>query len=280
VDEDGRISRRALVLGGVALAGTTALGLELAPTSIRHRLGLESSPDHSVPRRGAAVRSSSFESEAMRGRVRFAVAAPADAKGVVICLHGRNSTYRLPFDTLHIHDVVADEDVPLAVVGVNGGAASYWHKRASGIDPPSMLVDELLPRLELEFGAVPRAVMGWSMGGYGALLLAERHPELFAAVVGVSPALWRSAGQTSPGAFDNAADYERHDVYAGVHALAPLTVRIDCGLGDPFLPAARAFAATLARPNPGGFTAGFHDSPYWRSVAPAQIRTIAKAMAL
>ena len=36
------------------------------------------------------------------------------------------------------------------------------------------------------------AIMGWSMGGYGALRAAELHPQQFCAVCGVSAALWRS----------------------------------------------------------------------------------------
>ncbi len=79
-----------------------------------------------------------------------------------------------------------------------------------------MLVHELLPRLERELGVLPRAVMGWSMGGYGALLVAQRHPELWRAAVGVSPALFRAADEAAPGAFDDAADYRRNDVFAAV----------------------------------------------------------------
>jgi hypothetical protein len=55
-------------------------------------------------------------------------------------------------------------------------------------------------------------------------------------------------------------------------------VRIDCGTKDPFLPTAKAFAAKLPHANPGGFSFGYHDAPYWRSVAPAQIDTIAGAL--
>jgi len=52
--------------------------------------------------------------------------------------------------------------------------------------------------------------MGTSMGGYGALLLAERYPRLFAAVAAVSPAVWTSypqARQARQGAFASAAAF-------------------------------------------------------------------------
>jgi S-formylglutathione hydrolase FrmB len=32
------------------------------------------------------------------------------------------------------------------------------------------------------------------MGGYGALLLAEKYPHLITAVAAISPAIWRSGG--------------------------------------------------------------------------------------
>jgi hypothetical protein len=37
-------------------------------------------------------------------------------------------------------------------------------------------------------------------------------------------------------------------------------------------------ASRLPHQNPGSFGEGFHDAAYWRSVAPAQIATIGKAL--
>jgi hypothetical protein len=264
------ISRRTLLLGGGALAVLAAC--KSSPPS----------PDYQAPAVGAPVRKFTLQSAAMKGPVRFGVSAPPDARAVLVCLHARGTVgYRLAFDTVHVHHVVAAAGKPIAVVAADGGPTSYWHERRSGIDPQAMLHDELLPRVDEIVGpGLPRAIMGWSMGGYGALLAAERHPDLYEAVVGSSPALFRSASATSPGSFDDAADYERNDVFAHAAALAPLVTRIDCGTHDPFLPAAKAFAALLPKPNPGGFTNGNHDAAYWRSVAPAQIDTIATALGL
>jgi enterochelin esterase-like enzyme len=270
MEDHGQISRRTLLLGGGALAVMAACRSS------------SPSPDHRVPQAGAKVRSFRMQSAAMRGSVRVGIAAPTEARAVLICLHARGSLgYRMAFDTVHVHDVVAAAGKPIAVVAVDGGSDSYWHKRASGIDPQAMLHDELLPRLDTEIApGLPRAIMGWSMGGYGALLAAERHPGVYKAVVGSSPALFPSASATSPGSFDDAADYTRNDVYANEAVLGALVTRIDCGTHDPFLPAAKAFAARLPKPNPGGFTPGNHDAPYWRSVAPAQVDTIAAALGL
>ncbi|MEY2469471.1 MAG: hypothetical protein QOF21_2169 [Actinomycetota bacterium] len=280
-DERGRVSRRAFLAGGGALAlGAVGIGIErVGWTDLLHKVGLAESPDHHVPNAGASVRKFVFDSKAMRGSVRAAISAPSGARGIVICLHGRNSDYMTAFNGVHVHDVVAAAGARLAVVSVAGGADSYWHRRRSGIDPQAMLQDELLPRVDNMLGAsLPRALMGWSMGGYGALLTAERHPNEYRAVVASSPALWLTPGATSPGAFDDAADYRRNDVFGGIASLGELVVRVDCGTSDPFVNAARAFASRLPKPNPGGFTNGFHDQAYWRSVAPAQIATIAAAL--
>jgi S-formylglutathione hydrolase FrmB len=79
------------------------------------------------------------------------------------------------------------------MVTVDGGDG-YWNPHP-GDDPMAMVIGELIPRCQrLGLGRPPRriAVMGTSMGGFGALLLAEKYPRLFAAVAAVSPAVWTS----------------------------------------------------------------------------------------
>ena len=56
------------------------------------------------------------------------------------------------------------------------------------------LVDDLLPAIDARFrtiqGRAGRAIAGLSMGGYGAMHLALRHPDQFAAVASLSGALY------------------------------------------------------------------------------------------
>src|SRR5690349_4610528 len=149
-DDAGRISRRAVLLGGGALAvaaGAATVGA-VGWSDVLHKFGLSESPDHRVAPNGARVRPFSFRSDAMGGVVRGGIAAPANARAVLLCLHGRGASYRMAFDAVHVHHVVAAARKPIAVVAVNGGESSYWHKRRSGIDPQAMLHDELLPRLD------------------------------------------------------------------------------------------------------------------------------------
>lgn len=132
-----------------------------------------------------------------------------------------------------------------------------------------MVADELIPLLAQEgLGTARIGLFGWSMGGYGALLLAGNHaiPGL-RAVSTLSAALWTKATDSVPGAFDDAADFEAHDVFAHRDRLDEFAVRMDCGSDDPFAAANRTFRTGLGRPPQGGQQPGAHTTGYWRRMA-------------
>jgi enterochelin esterase-like enzyme len=181
---------------------------------------------------------------------------------------------------------IAKHRTPAFGLAFIDGGTSYWHPRTSGEDRMSTLVDEFVPMVSERFGLGGdgmRGIMGWSMGGYGALLAVEQHPELFTAVAAASPAVWPTyeALMRGPGtlAFDSSSDFAAYDLTARVSALAGHPVLIDCGEQDPFYWYVRDFVATIPwdqRPrvvySPGG-----HDQTYWSSLYPAQIALFAKA---
>jgi enterochelin esterase-like enzyme len=160
---------------------------------------------------------------------------------------------------------------------VDGGRDSYWHRRSDGTDALAMLLEEFIPLVRDRVGPLPHALMGWSMGGYGALLAAERVPRQFRAVAPASPALWLSPGATALGAFDSPADFYANDVFAGVGKLRAMKVAVFCGTGDPFYAATRQLSGLMDFPHEARFGPGGHDDAYWRSVAPAQLRAIGAA---
>jgi len=164
---------------------------------------------------------------------------------------------------------------PFAVVAVDGGG-SYWHKRASGEDAGAMVVDELIPMLDTQRLDTSRvAFLGWSMGGYGALLLGGRlGPPRTAAICAVSPALWLSPGAAAPGAFDGPDDFSANSVF-GMPALASIPIRIDCGDSDPFYAATKQLIAQLPNPPAGGFSPGGHNAEFWSSQLPAELTWMA-----
>jgi enterochelin esterase-like enzyme len=171
---------------------------------------------------------------------------------------------------------------PFAVAAVDGGDASYWHRRASGLDPMTMLLDEVVPLLAsrgLGGSRATTAVIGWSMGGYGALLAAETAPGTFGAVVAASPAFWPSyaeAHAVHPEIFDGEADWAANDVSAHAPLLRGTPVRVDCGDLDPFAGVVRQLQVLLPQAE-GGVSPGCHDDGFWRSVAAEQVRFLARA---
>lgn len=210
-------------------------------------------------------------------RPRWRLALPKGSKTppLVVVLHGRGGNADTAFDALRLQDHVTRTG--LAVASVDGGDL-YWHARRSGADPGAMVTDDLLPLLRDESGyAGPVAFLGWSMGGYGSLLLASAlGPRVVGAVVAESAALWTEPGASAPGSFDDREDFQAHDVFATsrTRVLTRIPVRLDCGDTDPFVAANRAFARRLPSAHLT-VDSGGHNTGYWRGHASAQLDWVA-----
>jgi S-formylglutathione hydrolase FrmB len=167
---------------------------------------------------------------------------------LLVFLHGRSSppssnlTQQL-FDGLH----ALGRRAPVVLLA-DGGDHSYWHDRAGGKWGTSIL-REVIPAALHRSGANPQrvAIGGISMGGFGALDLARLAPSRFCAVGGHSAAIWFRGGDTAAGAFDDAADFERHDLIAVAQTrrLYRVPVWLDIGRDDPFFQANIALAKEL-----------------------------------
>ncbi|MEU8341402.1 S-formylglutathione hydrolase FrmB [Actinomadura meyerae] len=288
------ITRRALLLGGLAGAGAAAAtggtGYALVengvlPGKVRLDRALGRCGDvPAPPAASVAVQRMAWRSAHRRTAVTATVVPPAPGRSlrglpVVLALHGSGETgaglvAHLALDR-YLPDAVANGGVPpFALVAVDGGPDTYWHARANGDDPIGMLVDELLPRLRERGARTGRVgVVGWSMGGYGALVLTRRlGAARTAAAVASSPALFASyedARSANPRAFDGAADFARNDVFAALDALKGVPLRVDCGASDPFAAMARRLRDRV-RPA-GAVAGGCHDAAFWRSRLRAQL---------
>jgi len=265
------ISRRALLLGGAGLlAGCGVDTIEHAGQTSAQQV------------------SGSFRSRWMRTTTGWTIAypdghGPGDDLPVVVSLHGRGGNHRTSFSSLHLDryldQVVKAGAPPVAIAAVDGGDHSYWHRRTDGTDASAMLREEFLPLLADRGLDTDRlGLFGWSMGGYGALLMAGKQNLPVRAVAVSSPALFTSPGATAAGAFDSAADFDANDVYGNPSWLDGVRLRLACGLQDPFYAATHDLAGRLDPRPAEDFTRGGHNKNYWRQVAPAQLAWLGRRL--
>lgn len=89
------------------------------------------------------------------------------------------------------------KDYPSIIVSPDGNSG-YWSDWYNGgkLGPPeyeTYVIDQLIPLIDAKYRTIPdrsqRAVAGISMGGYGSLMLAARHPDLFGLAGSMSGAL-------------------------------------------------------------------------------------------
>ncbi len=198
---------------------------------------------------------------------------------VVIALHGKGGDHRSAFDDLGLDrflaQAVAAGAAPAGVASIDGGD-SYWHRRADGTDRGAAVLDQLLPELAgLGFDTERLAFIGWSMGGYGSLLLGGQIglPRV-RAVSTMSAALWVAGADAAPGAFDDAADRSAHDVFTSQERLVDMPLRMDCGQDDPFRAANDAYRDAFDGQVAGGTQPGGHTEGYWRRMAPRQLEFV------
>lgn len=203
---------------------------------------------------GADVEKFDIDSEAVGRSEPVSLVIPPGAEGegrpLLVFLHGRNGD-----ENSTLVDAMFDElkdlgDKAPIVVAPDGGGGSYWHDRDDG-DWGTYVVDEVIPEAIERSGADPDrvAIGGISMGGFGALDIARLNPGAFCAVGAHSPAIWATAGETAPGAFDDAEDFSNHDLVAAASTdpagLDGPELWLDAGDEDPFVPGDDAFLGAL-----------------------------------
>jgi enterochelin esterase-like enzyme len=296
--------RRRLFLGytlgsvaAVAVAGTVGAELvargELPGKSVLDDLDGACSvpvPDLSTYAPPGPSVSGTFYSAARDRAVGYTIAYPpghrtGDRLPLVIMLHGYGGNHADALSGMSPAQAVAlraggAPSVPLAMVTVDGGNG-YWNPHP-GDDPLGMLTAELIPLCRDRFGLgrPPHRIgaMGISMGGYGALLLAEKYPALVAAVAAISPAIWTSyaeAEAANAGAYASAADFAADDAVTHAAALARIPVRVAAGYDDPFYPGVRALARVLPGGSVVNFAKGCHDDAFFTEQEPPSLAFLA-----
>jgi enterochelin esterase-like enzyme len=133
-----------------------------------------------------------FKSLILHRDLNYAVLLPKDYDSlnseypVVYLLHGmgddESAWYEYGLISYYV-DLYAAETVPMIYV-MPQGFNTYWVNKHNGTYPyMDMLVNEMVPAIDSMFRTIKdpqhRAVMGFSMGGYGALILPAKNPDIF-----------------------------------------------------------------------------------------------------
>lgn len=137
------------------------------------------------------------------------------------------------------------------------------------------LIDELLPHLEATLPLEgTKWITGLSMGGYGSLLLALRHPGLFASATATSgffnpDRLFNFVDDATARMWGDAEKKRAHDVrelVAEPERRSTLRLALDCGTEDHLIEENRSFHRLLSELGvPHGYAEhdGGHEWEYW-----------------
>ncbi len=175
-----------------------------------------------------------FPSASLNRSVRYAVSLPPsyDTKQtqrypLVIFLHGLNNDER-DWETRGLEAKLgalrAAAKVGEYIIALPYGANSFYLNAQDGTRYEDAIVKDFLPFVDKTYRttAAPRTrlIEGISMGGYGALLIAFKHPELFAGVAAHSAALFDELPQPPQSPGERGAKY-RYDLASKLFGSPP-----------------------------------------------------------
>ncbi len=183
----------------------------------------------------------------------------AERYPVVYLLHGYGGNYA-QWSKISPQLAKTADDLKIIFVCPDGGKGSWYFDSPidSTIRYESYITKELVPYIDAKFPtkatSKSRAITGLSMGGHGAMYLGIRHSDLFGAAGSTSggvdfrpfPKNWDI--KNALGEFE--ANKERWFDYTVMHQVESLTnnqlsIIIDCGVDDFFMPVNRALHEKL-----------------------------------
>lgn len=154
---------------------------------------------------GKVLESLTMKSEIMGKEVRYSVFLPAGYDvserryPVVYLLHGYtdDETGWIQFGEANIiaQDAINARKIPpMILVMPDGGVSFYINDYKGMVRWEDMFVKEFIPYIDRTYRTRPekqyRGIAGLSMGGYGSLVNAMRHPDLFTACAAFSAGVW------------------------------------------------------------------------------------------
>lgn len=197
---------------------------------------------------------------------------------LLVLLHGYDGDYRHWATFTRLARYAARYEMVIAFP--DGGNGWYTNTADSSARYEDDLIQDFLPHLQATLPiASPGkswAIGGLSMGGYGAVKLALKHPSLFSLAVSHSGALDKPHTPTGHPVFGDPQADAAFRKSESVYALAELALcrwpterprlMLDCGLSDELLESNRRFKDHLTfigYPHQYREMEGYHTWPYW-----------------
>lgn len=258
------------------------------------------------PTYGDAVELHSFFSAALQRQMRYEVVLPAGyASGqqrypVLYLLHGWQGDETNWVKLTHLVELASG----YALIIVTPQAANSWYVN-SATNPADRyadyIADDLLAEIDGHYRTIAsshqRAIAGLSMGGYGALLLTFRHPDLFGFTASISGAFAGSSGiehvlpelkPSTDQAFGppDSPTRKENDLDTWIAAADPAKtpyMLLDCGTTDPLLPSNRHVIEELWS---HGLSYEYHELPgahtwsFWDNALPNLLDVLSRKLHL
>jgi S-formylglutathione hydrolase FrmB len=173
---------------------------------------------------GKVIESLIFESEKVDYPVEYSVYLPPDydisqrSYPVLYLLHGYSDdeTGWIQFGEANMtaDRGIANGDFPPCIIIMPDGKVSWYVNSYDGKDPwEDMFIEEFIPYVENKYRIRQkkefRAIAGLSMGGYGALTLSMRNPEMFSSCVAMSAGIFTDEEILK----DNSRDHYFKNIY-------------------------------------------------------------------
>jgi S-formylglutathione hydrolase FrmB len=256
----------------------------------------------SIAQTGKVIESMKFESKKVGYQVEYSIYLPPDYESstrsypVLYLLHGYSDdeTGWIQFGEANM---IADKgiyngDYPPCIIIMPDGKVSWYVNSFDGKDMwEDMFIQEFIPFIEKQYRIRRkkefRAIAGLSMGGYGALTLSMRNPDLFSTCVALSSGTFTDEEVLANNSYDryfgniygtktNVSVSEHWKAYSPLHLLDSVdkeklkSIRfyIDCG-DDDFLykgnSALHVKMRDLDIPHEYRVRQGGHEWSYWRT---------------
>ena len=267
---------------------------------------------------GVLKESLKVKSTALGKDVEYSIYLPADydksnrSYPVLYLLHGYSDdeTGWTQFgEVQHIADkqMKSEQVAPMIIVMPDAGVSWYINSFDGKTKYEDFFTTEFIPFIDANYRTRPkkefRAVAGLSMGGYGTLIMATKHPDLFAAAVPLSAAVfidnefidmpeerWNNVfgvlfGKDLKGKERLTDHFYKNSVLkiietANVDDLKKVRFYIDCGDDDFLIKGNMALHASLIDkkiPHEFRVRDGAHTWTYWRTALPEVLKFISES---